>query len=506
MLTKYGILTGYFAILFLIGLVASRRIGSLSDFFVGGKRLGYWAVAFSARATGESAWLLLGLTGMGALMGVSAFWVVLGEVLGVSISWLFMARRFKRQSDAFESITIPDYLASRFGARTHTIRIVAATALAVFVTIYVSAQIDATGKAFESFLSINYYWGIAIGFGIVVAYISSGGFVAVVWSDVFQGVVMLVGLLLLPVVAFLTLPHGTELWNSLAEQDAGLVNLWGAGGFTVGNVFGAIAFLAIGLGFLGSPQVYVRFMSIRDESEVKKGAAVAIGFTILTDVAAVSVGLIGRALLVGVEHSSVASLGAGAEDVLPLLVNRVMPPLIIGLYVAAVLSAIMSTVDSLLVVASSAVTRDFYQQIFRPDTKSQTLAGLSRAVTFGLALVALAIALVVSVVSPSRTVFWFAIFGWNGISAVFCPVIILSLFWRRYSGRGAVASMVTGFVCTPVFKFAAPLLPVWGPYFEKLSELPPSFVLALLVGVLVSKFFPPEADFVEPKPDSIRHT
>ena len=148
-------------------------------------------VAFSARATGESGWLLLGLTGMGAMMGVKAFWVVIGEVLGVSICWLFMAKKFKALTDKFESITIPDYLASRFNSKTHTLRLTAALILMIFITIYVSAQIDATGAAFETFFGWNYFLGALVGFGIVITYISFGGFVAVAWSDLFQGFMLL---------------------------------------------------------------------------------------------------------------------------------------------------------------------------------------------------------------------------------------------------------------------------------------------------------------------------
>src|SRR6056300_920722 len=140
-ITKFVVLGLYVAVLFLIGIVASRRIKSMSDFYVGGKKIGYWAVAFSARATGESGWLLIGLTGMGALAGLSAYWVVVGEVLGVAISWWFMAKRFKRRSDAFDAITVPDYLESHFKAKKHTLRILASTILSVFVIIYVSSQI-----------------------------------------------------------------------------------------------------------------------------------------------------------------------------------------------------------------------------------------------------------------------------------------------------------------------------------------------------------------------------
>ncbi|MDB4824746.1 hypothetical protein OAH27_03575, partial [Saprospiraceae bacterium] len=211
MLTKFVVLAIYISILFLIGILASKRIKSMSDFYVGGKNMGFWAVAFSARATGESGWLLIGLTGMGAMAGFSAYWVVLGELLGVFVSWFFMAKHFKRKSDAYKSITIPDYLESHFKSTTHTLRIISASVLSIFVVIYVSSQIDATGIAFESMLGINYYTGALIGFFIVLIYIFIGGFVAAVWSDLFQGALMFFGLVLLPIVVWFSMDHGTAI-------------------------------------------------------------------------------------------------------------------------------------------------------------------------------------------------------------------------------------------------------------------------------------------------------
>ena len=221
---KYLILGLYFGILFVIGLVAARRISGAKDFFVGGKKLGFWVVAFSSRATGESAWLLLGLTGMGAAIGVKAFWVVLGELIGVSVAWFLMAKPFKRLTDEYDSITVPDYLVSRFRSTTHTLRIVAATALSLFVVIYVSAQIDATGQAFEFFFDWNYYTGAIVGFIIVLAYIFTGGFVAVAWSDLFQGLIMFIGLVALPLVAFSHVGDFGTLSSGLQSIDPNLLS------------------------------------------------------------------------------------------------------------------------------------------------------------------------------------------------------------------------------------------------------------------------------------------
>lgn len=452
--------------------------------------MGYWAVAFSARATGESSWLLLGLTGMGAMVGFQAFWVVVGEVLGVAFAWYYMAKPFKQLSDKYDSITIPDYLVSHFKPKTNLLRIISATTLSVFVIIYVSAQIDATGAAFESFLGWNYYTGSLVGFSIVVVYIFSGGFIAVVWSDVFQGLIMLLGLVLLPVAAIFTIDDIGGIISGLGKIDPALLSIWGEGGITFYNIMTIGGLFFIGLGFLGSPQVFVRFMSIRDEKEIDKGKWIAIGFTVITDSAAVIIGIIGR--YVFTEHGQEVSavLGNGAQNVLPMLVDNIFATVIIGVFIAAVLSAIMSTVDSLLVVASSAVTHDFYQKIFRPDLLHKNLVRTSRFVTLGIALLAFALAMIVSVTTPDRTIFWFVIFGWSGIAATFCPVIILSLFYSGYTEKGAIASMITGFLGIPTFKFLMPLIPNVGIYFTQLAELFPSFLLALIVGILVSKISP----------------
>jgi len=493
----YAIIIAYFAVLLIAGAVASRRIHNLSDYYVGGKRLGYWVVAFSARASGESAWLYLGLTGLGAMVGVRAMWVVVGEFLGVAVAWFCMAAPFKRATDRYGSITVPDYLVSRFTTTGQSpravliLRLTSAVALSLFVTIYVSAQIDATGTAFENFLGWNYFAGAILGFVIVVVYTFSGGFLAVAWSDLFQGLLMLGGLVMLPIAAFAMMPGETDVWTRLETMETGLTSLWGPGGASIENALVIVGYLAIGLGFLGSPQVFVRFMSIRDEGQIRRGRWVAIAFTVLTDAGAVLAGMFGRCLIAADADAAAlfgadTPLGPGGQNILPLTVEYLFPSTLVGLYIAAVLAATMSTIDSLLVVASSAVTRDVYQQTLHPHIDSMRLMRLSRRVTLALSLVALAVALTVAWLVPGRTIFWFVIFGWSGIAATFCPVIVLSLLWTRYNVYGALTSMSIGFACVPLFKFAVPLIPRWGPHLSRVEELAPSFLLAIIGGVLVT--------------------
>lgn len=467
----------------------------MSDYYVGGKGMGFWAVAFSARATGESGWLLIGLTGMGAMAGYSGYWVVIGELGGVAISWFLMAKLFKRRSDAYKSITIPDYLQSHFKSTTHTLRIIAASVLAIFVIIYVSSQIDATGIAFESLMDTNYFIGALIGFVIVMIYIFIGGFVAAVWSDVFQGVLMFAGLILLPIVVWFSMDHGTSITEGLHAIDPGLTQVMGKSDDGWLNLFTILGFSMIGLGFLGAPQVYVRFMSIKKEKEIDKGKWVAILFTLLTDTAAVTIGILARVLFTDSGQDTTeaveAVIGADGENVLHMLTEAYLPMIVVAIYVAIVLSAIMSTIDSLLILASSAITRDFYQKIFRPDLKDADLTKTSRWVTIIIASAALLMAVIVANVAPDRQLFWVIIFGWSGIAATFCPVIILTLFWRGYSEKGAIASMIAGFVSVILFKFVFQELDGIGEYLVKLDVLAPSFAIAMIFGFIFSKIYPP---------------
>ncbi|MEM9066626.1 MAG: sodium/proline symporter [Planctomycetota bacterium] len=472
--------------LLVIGYLASKRMKTIRDYFAGGKKLGFINVAFSARATGESAWLLLGLTGTGFALGAQGFWIVLGEMIGVGGAWLLMARRFKRLTDKYDSVTVPDYLESRFRDTGHWLRLIAAGSLVIFVPIYAGSQVFATGKAFNAFLDMNHYWGALIGFLVVLFYITKGGFVAVVWSDVFQGTLMVVGLVLLPIVGFMEAGGITSALDSLRELNPGHLSLTAGTGWTPLTIVTIIGFAGIGIGFMGSPQVFVRFISLKDEAQINKGAAVALIWTLLADSGAVLVGIAGRALY------DMATIGGDADNILPFMSQELLPPFIAGVFIAMVLSAIMSTVDSLLVVASSAAVRDFWQRTRHPDMRDDSLVKLSERLTLVLALLAFAIGMGILAYDKDNGVFWIIIFGWSGIAATFCPVIILSLFWKGLTALGARCAMVAGFLAVPLFKFAAPPLlnavgwPEGNAYLTALDVLAPAFAVSMLVAVGVS--------------------
>ncbi|MBN8532257.1 MAG: sodium/proline symporter [Alphaproteobacteria bacterium] len=486
LLTRLAVVAVYFAALFAIGYYAAKRIHGSDDFFIGGKKLGFWVTSFSS--VGESAWLFLGLSGLGALYGATAYWVMVGEVAGVAYLWFKMGKPLKHLSNAYGSITIPDYLESRFQDTSRVIRVMASGFVTVFLLIYIGAQVDATGSAFESFLKGNYYWGALLGFAIVLFYCVKGGYIAACWTELYQGVMMFITLLALPIGLYFAIDNPGAIVPTLQAMDPTFLEPWGIGGFSMLNLMVILGFVTIGLGHAGSPQLVVRFISIRDDAEIDKGRWVAVVFALVTELAVITAGIMGRALFA--PQADASALGRGAQNVLPMLVETYFPPLVVGLYIAAVLAAIMATISALLVVASSAVARDFYQRILHPEKKESELTGLSRRFTLAFGALAFGLAMLVAVTTPGRTIFWFVIFGWSGITATFCPMMILSLAWKGYTRGGAIASMAVGFLSIPIFEFLLPKLAEYGPYFTNLGSLAPGFALSMLAGIAVSLIRP----------------
>ena len=308
---------------------------------------------------------------------------------------------------------------------------------------------------------------------------------------------MFFGLVLLPIVVWFYMDHGAGVTAALNAIDPTLTQVTGQSANPWMNLFTILGFSMIGLGFLGSPQVYVRFMSIKDENEIDKGKWVAAVFTLLTDAAAVTTGILARIYFTENGQDPEVILGNSGENVLSMITESFLPTILVAVFIAIVLSAIMSTIDSLLILASSAITRDFYQKIFRPHIKDEALTRISRISTILMAFAALIIAIIMDYVSPDRQIFWVIIFGWSGIAATFCPVIILSLFWKGLSEKGAIASMFTGFFSVGLFNFVFKEMPEIGEYFVALDVLAPSFFIAMLVGYIFSKIYPPRAEAVK---------
>ena len=468
-----AVLVVYLLILFGIGLWGSRESGTMAGYYVAGKKLPSWVIAFSSNSTGESAWLLLGLTGMGYAVGIHALWVVLGEVLGVALAWVFVARPFKEYTDRYDSITVADYLTDRFHDRRHLFRLIGAVIVLSMVTAYTAAQLTASGKAFGSFLDTGYSTGVLIGAGVILYYTTVGGFKAVAYSDLLQGLLMFGCLLVLPFVGISEAGGWGEMIGALGSQDAALLRPMGDLGLTLPGIISAAGFVAIGFAFLGSPQLLTRFMAAKSQDEIVRGSLLAVICIIVFDIGAVFSGMAGRALYPGL---------ADPETILPEMSAALFPAVFTGIFLVVVLAAIMSTVDSLLILASSSVIRDVVQQIFKPEISERQLSLYGKAVTVVIGGVALALALV-----EARMIFWFVLFAWSGIASAFTPVVLCSLFWKRTTRTGAAAGMVAGFVTTVGW-----VLFLKSSFYD-LYEMIPGFAAGFVVTIVVSLLTaPPE--------------
>ena len=463
MSTTVTVLVVYLGILAALAIWSRRETHTLSGFYLAGKKLPYWVVAFSANATGESGWLLLGLSGMGYLVGVQAYWVVVGEVAGVAASWWLVSRRLKALGDETDSITVPDILTAKFADKWHLIRLVAVLIIVVMVTTYVTAQMVATGKAFSSFLGMNYETGVIVGSVFIIGYTFVGGYKAVSYTDVVQGVLMLLGLIAVPAAAIIASGGLGEVKFSLTQQDPALLDI-----FAISNgpaLIGIASLVAVGLPFLGVPQLLVRYMSARDDGEIRKARIMSVIVTLFFTAGAVTTGVAGRALYPGLTDH---------ETIFPVISSNLFPPVISGMLLVVVLSAIMSTVDSLLLLASSAIVRDTYQKIMGSAESDARLATIGKAFTVVIGVVA-----VVLGVQEPRVIYDFVLASWSGLGSAFGPAVIGILYYKRITWQGVLCGMAGGFIASVA----------WLIYFKaayyNLYEAIPGFVagLALTFGV-----------------------
>jgi len=457
----------YLAVLMGMALWSRKETHTMSGYFIAGKKLPPWVVAFSTNATGESGWLLLGLTGMGYAVGAQAFWVVAGEVVGIALAWLLLSRRIKRMADASDSITVPDLLAARFDDSRQLLRKVSVLIILVMVGAYVAAQMVATGKAFDGFTGLDYSTGVLVGASVIILYTLVGGYKAVAWTDLFQGILMLLGLIIVPLIAIDAAGGWAAVVSVLESQDPGLLTPWGPEGKSTIAIVGIFSFLAVGLPFIGVPQLMVRFMSARSEQSLVPAMAISVVVILLFDLGAVLTGMAGRALFPGLEDP---------EGILPLISTSLLHPVLGGIMMVVVLAAIMSTVDSLLILASSAVVRDYWQQIRGSNLTDRALANRGKWVTVFIGLIGIAFAL-----HQTPLIFWFVLFAWSGLGAAFGPVLLCAAWYRGTTLEGALAGMLGGFFTTVVWV-------LWlKPYFFDLLEVVPGFLVGLALTIIVSK-------------------
>jgi sodium/proline symporter len=457
----------YLVILAGLAIWSRQETHSMSGYFIAGKKLPPWVVAFSTNATGESGWLLLGLTGMGYAVGAQAFWVVAGEVIGIALAWLLLSRRIKRLSDQSESITVPDVLAARFNDQAHVLRKISLLIILVMVGAYVAAQMVATGKAFDGFTGLNYSTGVLLGAAVIILYTLVGGYKAVAWTDLVQGILMLAGLIVVPLIAIDAAGGWSSVLATLRDQDPGLLTAWGPEGKSTAALVGIVSFLAVGLPFMGVPQLMVRFMSARSEQSLVPAMIISVVVILLFDLGAVLTGMAGRALYPSLDDP---------EGILPLIATTLLHPVLGGIMMVVVLAAIMSTVDSLLILASSAITRDYWQQIRGSGLSDRALANRGKLVTVVIGVIGVAFAL-----HQTPLIFWFVLFAWSGLGAAFGPVLLCALWYPGTNLAGALAGMSGGFITTVVWV-------LWlKPGFHDLLEVIPGFIVGFALTIIVSK-------------------
>ncbi|HUF79428.1 MAG TPA: sodium/proline symporter, partial [Thermoanaerobaculia bacterium] len=448
---------GYLALIVAIGVWAARfSSAGVAEFFVGGRRMHRFVVALSAVVSGRSAWLILGVVGLTYQRGASAVWAVVGYIVVELFLFLYFARRLRRFAEVHDCVTVPDVFAARFGDRSGALRLTLAAVFLLFIVGYVAGQFVAGGKAFATGFGLDPTAGILLTAGIVLAYTVLGGFLAVSVTDVVQALFMIVALVVVPAVA-ISLEGGLGvLAAGLAALDPALVDPTALG-------FGALlGFLGIGLGSPGNPHILARYLSIRNAEELRTAAVVGTLWNVVMAWGALFAGLAGRLWV-----PDPAALPAGdVENLYPFLASQVLPSWLFGLVIAAIFAAIMSTTDSQLLVAASAVVRDVYEKVLHrsEEVPQRRLVLLSRAVV--LALVVLS---VLMGFYAEQVVFWLVLFSWAGLGASLGPTSILALYWRGTTRAGVLAGLVAGAATVVVWKLTPALS-------GRLYELVPGFL------------------------------
>lgn len=490
----------YMAVVIGIGIYFAKRSNQSSeDYFLGGRSLGPWVTAMSAEASDMSGWLLMGLPGVAYWCGLSdAAWTSIGLALGTYINWLLVAKRLRRYSAvAGDAITLPDFFSNRFHEKKKVIMTLSALFILIFFTVYASSCFVTCGKLFSTLFGASYQSMMIAGAVFVVIYTFLGGFLAESASDFMQAVVMIFALTVILITGTLA-AGGLQAVVDNAKNIPGFFTFFGiaspsvdangiqqvANGAPVFGEAGSYGFLTIistlswGLGYFGMPQVLLRFMAIRKTDELVRARRIATVWVVISLAAAVLIGLMGRAMFPVHETLNTAS---GAENVFIVLSRHLLPPLLAGLVMAGILAATISSSDSYLLIAASAVSLNIFKGILKKDASDKQVMTMSRII-----LLLIAVAGVVIAMDENSVIFTIVSFAWAGFGAVFGPIMLFSLFWKRTTQAGAVAGMVTGGVMVFLWKLVLkPLGGVFGIY-----ELFPAFVLSCLVILLVSLLTP----------------
>lgn len=460
----------YLLFMISIGALYYRRTENLADYILGGRKLNSWVTALSSQASDMSGWLLLGLPGYAYLAGMESIWIAIGLGVGTYLNWKFVAKKLRQYTEiAGDAITIPVYFENRFRDKSHSLRIISAFLILIFFLIYTSSGLVAGGKLFNTVFGIPYQQALLMGALVIVTYTFLGGFMAVCWTDFFQGLLMIVAIVIVPFAAMKGIgdyPTTVELIKSIDPQ---MIDPWTTTGGGAIPLIVLISNLAWGFGYFGMPHVLVRFMAIESADKIKQARVIAMVWVTISLIFAVVIGIIGRAYL----HPEF--LGeAGSETIFMVMVNELFPPLVAGLFLAAILAAIMSTADSQLLVAASAFTEDIYRIVFNKKASEMELVWLGRFAVIAISLIAYLIAR-----NPENSVMGLVSYAWAGFGAAFGPIVLFSLFWKKTTRNAALGGMVAGGLMVILWKQLS------GGIFD-LYEIVPGFILSSIVIYTIS--------------------
>jgi sodium/proline symporter len=465
----YATFAVYLLILFVIGWFAWRNTHNHADYILGGRRLGSWTTALSAGASDMSGWLLLGLPGFAYLAGFEAIWIAAGLMAGTCLNWWFVAPRLREFSEASNNaLTLPEFFEHHFNDHTHSLRLVSALFILFFYIFYTSSGLVAGGKLFESVFGLSYTWAVFAGTTAILIYTVCGGFLAACWTDLFQGLLMFFALVLLS-LAGLKLAGGWDITvATMRVVDPSLIDMWHTVNMQPLSIIAICSLLGWGLGYFGQPHILIRFMAIDSVSNISSAGRIAIVWTTTCLAAALLVGFTGIALL------ETPLMGSDTEKVYFELIALILHPVPAGICLAALLAAIMSTADSQLLVASSAITEDVYRTFFRQQATQQNLVRMGRFSVLIIAILAMLLAL-----QYEQNVLDLVAYAWAGFGAAFGPALLLSLYWQGSTRWGAIAGIISGGLTVVLWHRLD------GGIFE-LYELIPGFLSAILANIIIS--------------------
>ncbi|HNW90593.1 MAG TPA: sodium/proline symporter [Bacteroidales bacterium] len=469
----------YLLILVGITIYTANKSKNTSEYVLGGKKIPGIALALSERSTGESAWLILGLTGEAFAIGLQSIWVAIGCVTGIIFIWTFMSNRLRLEAEKTGALTVSGILYKRFPGTEKTIGLISASIVVFFFLFYVEAQFYGSGKVLEQTIGIPGFWGVIIGSLIVVLYTMIGGFITVVYTDVFQAILMIITLIILPIILIFIIASGNvDVSKALIEAGNGYNSVTG-GKTGIPALLLILSGLSWMLGYTGQPQLLTRMMAIKNKKDIRNAKGVAIAWTLIAYAGALAIGIFGFVLMKNhYFEGSATALAGDAEKILPVLINTFVGPVIAGLMLSGAISAMMSTASSEIIVSSSSITEDIYGNLARKKQSGKKLLTLNRLVTLGVGLFAFVLAMTVK-----DSVYGLVSYAWSGIGSSYGPALLLILFWKRISRAGVIASLISGTLGTILWKMF-----LLGP--TGISERLSSFVFALLMSVLFSYIFP----------------